>query len=87
MATKLNLKRYREQEIRLVTFGSDKSKVIKTTSTKLKVKLLNGKELLITANIVPSITGTIQRKPVKIDEQRTLQGDDTKPPVGSYNTH
>lgn len=45
-----------EQEIRLVTFGSDKSKTIRTTSTKLTLKLKGGGTLTITANIVPKIT-------------------------------
>ncbi|XP_045167522.2 uncharacterized protein LOC123530814 [Mercenaria mercenaria] len=69
LATSLNLKRTNEQEIRLVTFGSDKSKVIKTMSTKLNVRLKDGHDYTITANIVPTITGSIQRKPVRISDR------------------
>ncbi|XP_053392330.1 uncharacterized protein LOC128555009 [Mercenaria mercenaria] len=69
LATSLNLKRTKEQEIRLVTFGSDKSKVIKTMSTKLNVRLKDGHDYTITANIVPTITGSIQRKPVRISDR------------------
>lgn len=68
-AKSLYLRRYSEQEIRIVTFGSEQSKVIKTVSTKLKIKLKNGNDLLITANIVPTITGTIYRKPVNLCKQ------------------
>ncbi|XP_053392033.1 uncharacterized protein LOC128554743 [Mercenaria mercenaria] len=69
LATSLNLKRTNEQEIHLVTFGSDKAKVIKTMSTKLNVRLKDGHDYTITANIVPTITGSIQRKPVRISDK------------------
>ena len=44
-----------EQEIKLVTFGSNKSKVLKTKVAKMKLKLQDGSEMLITANIEPTI--------------------------------
>ncbi|XP_045205909.2 uncharacterized protein LOC123558098 [Mercenaria mercenaria] len=69
LAESLKLRKENEQEIRLVTFGSDKPKVIKTMSTKLNVRLKDGQEMTITANIVPNITGSIQRKPVKISDR------------------
>lgn len=42
LATKLNLNREEETEIRVVTFGSTTSTVIKTPSTKLDIKLNGG---------------------------------------------
>jgi len=66
LAEQLGLVNGDEQEIKLVTFGSKKTKVIKTPSTALKIKLNNGKHLNVHANIVPDITGTIQRKPISL---------------------
>ncbi|XP_060570667.1 uncharacterized protein LOC132728956 [Ruditapes philippinarum] len=66
LAKSLNLKKKSRQEIRLVTFGSDKPKVIRTMSTQLNIQLKDGQNFAITANIVPTITGSIQRKPVSI---------------------
>ena len=68
LAKRLELKGHDEQEIRLVTFGSEKHKVIKTKSTKLDIKLNNGEYMTISVNIVPKITGTIHRKPVILSE-------------------
>ena len=65
LATTLGLERGEETEINLVTFGSEQSKVLKTTSTKLDIKLKNGTVMQIVANIVRSITETIYRKPLK----------------------
>ncbi|XP_045216847.2 uncharacterized protein LOC123566631 [Mercenaria mercenaria] len=73
LANSLNLKTEGEQEIRLVTFGSEKSQLIKTVSTKLKIKLKDGNDLIITANIVPTITGSIQRKPVNISDKNSFK--------------
>ena len=42
LATKLNFNRDEETEIRVVTFGSTTSKVIKTPSIKLDIKLKDG---------------------------------------------
>lgn len=70
LAKTLKLKKENEQEIRLVTFGSDKTKVIKTASTKVSIQLKDGKDMTITANIVPNITGVIQRKPVTISDRK-----------------
>ncbi|XP_052785982.1 uncharacterized protein LOC128221411 [Mya arenaria] len=66
LASALNLKKAETQEIRLVTFGSNKNKVIKTESTNLKLKLTDGSDMMITANVVPNITGNIERKPANI---------------------
>ena len=62
LAKRLGLKGDSEQEIQLMTFGSENTKTIKTKTTKIQLKLKNGKFMTITANIVPNITGTITRK-------------------------
>ena len=66
LAKKLGLKTEKEQEIKLSTFGSDKSRVIKTTSTTISLRLNNGQYLNIAANIVPVISGCIVRRPVNV---------------------
>ena len=58
LATQLQLTREKEEEIKLVTFGSDTAKIIKTTKTKLSLKLKNGAYLELSANIVPVIRGS-----------------------------
>ena len=50
-------------EISLLTFGSEKPKPKKTPSTVLDIKLRNDSILKITANVIPSITGSVQRRP------------------------
>ena len=42
LAEQLQLTKEREEEIKLVTFGSETPKTIKTTQTKLSIKLKNG---------------------------------------------
>jgi len=64
LAKKLGLVSDGEQQLKLVTFGSDKVKTVKTKTTKICLKLNNVSYMLITANIVTTISGTIQRKPV-----------------------
>ena len=66
LAEKSLLKRESEEEIKVVTFGSNKPKTVKTTQTKLKIKLNDGQFLDICANIVPIISGTIQRKAINL---------------------
>ena len=55
LARELSLKSDREQDVHVVTFGSNSSKRITTKFTKLDVKLKNGK--YIQSNIVPLISG------------------------------
>lgn len=64
LANRLDLKEEDEQEIQLVTFGSEKSKLVKTRK--------NGQYKAVTANIVPNITGTITRKPVSLQSPVNL---------------
>lgn len=63
LARKLHLKLGEINEIALVTFGSEKPKIIKTPSTVVDIELRDGSVLKISANVVPSITGSIQRRP------------------------
>ncbi|CAG2219415.1 unnamed protein product [Mytilus edulis] len=73
LANKLKLKGEKEEEIKLITFGSDKPKIVKTSSTKLNIKLNNGKFFSIVANIVPVISGSIQRKRIDISSVEHLK--------------
>lgn len=65
-AKELGLRYEGEQEIKVVTFGSSQTKVLKTKIAKLKLKLKDGSDMLITANIVPTITGTTTKMPLAI---------------------
>ena len=73
LADMLQLKREKEEEIKLVTFGSDKPKVVKTTQTRLSVKLNNGQYMDITANIVPVISGTVQRNSMNLCSSKNIE--------------
>ena len=50
----------------VVTFGSDTPKRIKTPTTKLNIELKDGSTLKISANVMPQIAGSIQRRPVNL---------------------
>lgn len=78
LAWELNLKSDGEQDIHVVTFGSMASKRNTTKFTKLDVKLKNGKQIQITINIVPVISGELQRRPLK-----DLSSDSVKDIVSS----
>ena len=73
LAEKLQLTRDSEEEIKLVTFGSDKPKTVKTVQTKLRLKLNNGEYLEISANIVPVISGSVQRKALKFCNSQNIE--------------
>lgn len=66
LAEQLDLKRNGQEQIKLATFGTDTPKTITTTSTELNLTLNNGEYFTIRANIVPTISGTIQRNSVKL---------------------
>ena len=53
-------------ELSLVTFGSKKSQKYRTLTTKVDITLKDGSICTITANVVPSITGNIQRGPINL---------------------
>ena len=73
LADKLQLKREKEEEIKLVTFGCDRPKTVKTAQTKLSIKLNNGQYLAVTANIVPVISGTVQRKAMTLCSSKNME--------------
>jgi hypothetical protein len=66
LAEKLKLKKEKMEEIKFVTFGSKDVKTVHTHSTTLQLKLKNGELLSISANIVPVIIGTIQRRQINV---------------------
>ena len=66
LAKKINLKLGKKEEIMLVTFGSDTPKRIKTPTIKLKIQLKDGSTLKMSANVVPQIAGSIQRRPFNL---------------------
>ena len=70
LAKKLDLKIGKREEIMLVTFGSEKPKRIQTRTTKLDIVLKDGSTLNISANVVPQIAGSIQRRPVDLKSFR-----------------
>ena len=72
LAEKLQLSIESEEEIRLVTFGSDKPKTVKTVQTKLCIRLNNGQYLEISANIVPVISGSVQRKALRMCNSQNI---------------
>ena len=73
LADSLGLKRERSTEIKVATFGSDRSKVIKTSSTTLSLKINNGQYMEVTANIVPVISGNIVRRQVDMSSLGPLE--------------
>ena len=72
LANKLGLKPEKEEELKIVTFGSSQSKVIKTHLTTVCLKLKNGEFMKIKASIVPVISGNIQRKTLDISSMSEL---------------
>ena len=71
LAKRMNLKLVKKEEIMLVTFGSDTPKRIKTPTTKLNIQRKDGSTLKISANVVPQIAGSIQRRPVNLKSVKT----------------
>ena len=69
LAEKLKLKKTGEQEIKLATFGTGSPKVIQTASSEICLGHNNGKHLNLSANIVPTISGSIQRKSMKLSSE------------------
>lgn len=72
LAQRLGLKEEREQTINVITFGSETTKVVKTKSTTLKLKLLDGSYMVLTANIVSKISGNLHRSVLTSDYQKRL---------------
>ena len=55
-----------------MTFGSDKPKTVKTVQTKWSIRLNNGQYLDISANIVPVISGSVQRKALRFYDSQNI---------------
>ena len=66
LAKRLNLKLGDKDEFMLVTFGSAKPKKTESRNTKLDIVLKDGSILTISANVVPQIAESIQRRPVNL---------------------
>ncbi|XP_071158950.1 uncharacterized protein [Mytilus edulis] len=73
LAKRLNLKKKATEEITLVTFGADKPKTLRTQKVSLKIRLKDGVCMLIDANVVPKITGSILRRPLKMDDRENVK--------------
>ncbi|XP_053382198.1 uncharacterized protein LOC128549498 [Mercenaria mercenaria] len=73
LAKKMNLKTDGEHDIHVATFGNKDTRRITTKYTKLNVKLKNGTEMQITTDVVPLISGELQRRPIKDLESEKVQ--------------
>ena len=67
LAKKLKLDLGDEQEISLVTFGNDKPVTMRTPTATVVIPLKDGTCLKMTVNVVPKITGGIERLPMNTD--------------------
>ncbi|XP_060588499.1 uncharacterized protein LOC132743919 [Ruditapes philippinarum] len=72
LVNKLGLKQEGVEELKVLTFGSTHARVIKTPVTKLDLKLNSGKSLQISANIVPVISGNVQRKNIDVSTMEQI---------------
>ena len=61
LAQRLHLRASKQEVISLATFGSNTPRTISSKLAKISVKLLDGGYTYMTTNIIPSITGPIQR--------------------------
>ena len=67
LAKALNLKMGKLKELSFVTFGSKTFQRYGTPTTKVDITLKDRSNGTVTANVVPSITGNIQRDPIHIN--------------------
>ena len=65
LARKLHQTRGEESEIMVTTFGSEKPRKQPTTMTTIHIMLKGGGMMNINASIVPSICGTLTRRPIQ----------------------
>ena len=68
MADTLKLDQSETEVLHLSTFGTKKTKAMNVPKCKLKLYLLNQETIEIEVNVVPEITGSIERSPVNIEE-------------------
>ena len=71
LARKLKLKLGEKSKIALVTFGSEKQTMLDTPSTVLNMELKDGSFIKLTANVIPSITGSMKRRPFNTTAYKT----------------
>ena len=72
LAEQLQLRQEKTEEIKVVTFGCETPKTVTTTQTKLSIQLNTGQHLDISANIVPFISGSVQRKALNVCSSKNL---------------
>ncbi|CAC5412912.1 unnamed protein product [Mytilus coruscus] len=63
---KLKLKVESVEEVSVITFASDKPKLVKTEKITLQMKLADGTKMKISANVVSKITGSVLRRPISV---------------------
>ena len=92
LVDKLQLEPYKTEKLSVNTFGSGRAKIITIPIAKLQVMLKNGSFSIILANVVPQITGSVQRQTLmsknwKITRELSLlipYHEKTKLPVSTY---
>ena len=72
LANRLELKRLKKEIISVVTFGSTKPKQIESHVVSIELPLKDGTSFNLLANIIPEVTGFIQRSPLQIGKTAFL---------------
>ena len=75
LANRLELKRLEKEIISVVTFGSTKPKQIESHVVSIELPLKDGTSFNLLANVIPEITGFIQRSPLQIGKTAFLWKD------------
>ena len=70
LADKMNLKSSPKSFLTIYTFGTTKPKTIETPIVGIGIILKNGFMIHIKANVVPHVTGSIERKPIEVKSLR-----------------
>ena len=72
LAKNLKLKLGTTDELSVVTFGKEKPSKIKTRKATINLKLHDGTLMQMTVNVVPTVTGTVQRVPVNTSKFKSI---------------
>ena len=72
LVKKLQLRPNNSEILTVFTFGSTKPKEFKTPVVEFGLELKNGEMMEIRANVVPKITGMIQRVPINSEQLEPL---------------
>ena len=75
LANRLELKLLEKEIISVVTFGSTKPKQIESHVVSIELPLKDGTSFNLLANVIPEITGFIQRSPLQIGKTAFLWKD------------